>query len=151
MQKALEIEEYLSKNLKNEEIEITDIEYVKENGNWVLRIFIDKNGGVNMNDCEKASLKFSAELDESGILNEPYILEVSSPGIDRALKKEKDFKRFVGSQVRLQTITPIDNQRNFLGVLLSFENNIIKINDVTNGIKEMNFSGIRKANIEPNI
>ncbi|MDR0823150.1 MAG: ribosome maturation factor RimP [Endomicrobium sp.] len=148
MQKELEIEEYLSKKLENTEIEIINVEYVKENGSWILRIFIDKDGGVNMNDCEKASLQFSKDLDENPLLNESYVLEVSSPGINRILKKEKDFKKFIGSTIRVQTIIPIGNQKNFLGKLLSFDNNIVKINDVTNGIKEIEFSNIKKTNIE---
>ena len=90
-------------------------------------------------------------LDTSDILNESYVLEVSSPGINRALRKEKDFKRFAGEKVRVQTFTPVNNQKNFLGKLISFENGKAKINDVTNGEVEINFLDIKKANLEADI
>ncbi|MDR3244001.1 MAG: ribosome maturation factor RimP [Elusimicrobiota bacterium] len=151
MSKISEIEEFLSDKFQNAEIEIVDIEYIKENGKWILRVFIDKNGGVNMDDCEKASRQISAYLDEISALDDSYILEVSSPGLNRVLKKEKDFQKFVGFTVRLQSIIPIGNQRNFFGAIISFENNILTINDATNGIRHIEFSNIRKANIETSL
>jgi ribosome maturation factor RimP len=142
------IEIFLNSKIQNSDIEITDLEYIKENGSWILRIFIDKENGITIDDCEKMGYEFSKYLDESEILDNSYVLEVSSPGLNRTLKKEKDFKRFVNSNIRLHSIVPIDGQRNFLGELLSFDNDLIKINDVTNGIKEIQFSNIKKANIE---
>jgi ribosome maturation factor RimP len=112
---------------------------------------MDKEGGVNLDDCEKMSRIFDAILDENDIINESYILEVSSPGIYRPLKKESDYERFIGDKVRIQTLAAFNNQRNFIGELISYENAIVKIDDATSGICEIEFSNIKKANLEPDI
>ena len=149
--KALEIEQLLTPTAEKENMEIVNAEYVKESGDWILRIFIDKDGGITMSDCAQMSSVFSAVLDESAndILTESYVLEVSSPGIDRALKTEKAFKKFAGSKIKVKTAEAINNQRNFLGELLSCDNGKIKMNDVTKGEVEIEMSNITKANIEP--
>ncbi|OEG71033.1 ribosome maturation factor RimP [Candidatus Endomicrobiellum trichonymphae] len=153
MKKAQKIEDLLAPVAASEKIEIVDVQYVKEAGDWVARIFIDKDGGVTINDCENISCIFSAFLDESDsdILKDSYVLEISSPGFNRVLKNEKNFRRFVGSKTRIQTFKPINNQRNFLGTLLNFEDGKIKIDDAINGIVEIEFSDIKKANIETDI
>jgi ribosome maturation factor RimP len=147
MTKVKEIESLLEPVATKESYELVDVEFVKENGDWVVRIFIDKDGGVTMSDCEKMSLLFGAILDESNILKDSYVLEVSSPGINRVLKK-KSFKRFIGSKIRFQTFELINNQKNFLGNLLDFKDGKIKVDDDTNGIVEINFLDIKKANVE---
>ena len=76
--------------------ELVDVEYVKEAGNWYLRGYIDKPGGITVNDCEAVSRKFSDRLDENDFIEDSYIMEISSPGLDRPLKKEKDFVRSMG-------------------------------------------------------
>jgi len=151
MDKALQIEQLLAPVAQKENMEVVDVEYVKENGDMILRVFIDKDGGINMSDCEKMSVLFSAVLDEPAgdIFADSYMLEVSSPGLDRALKTEKAFKKFAGSKIRVKTANSINNQRNFLGELLSCENGKIKINDVTKGEVEIDIADITKANIEP--
>ncbi|MDR3092486.1 MAG: ribosome maturation factor RimP [Endomicrobium sp.] len=151
MEKTQEIEDLLAPIAAEKKVEIVDVQYVKEVGSWVARIFIDKDGGVTMKDCENISYVFSAFLDKSDILKDSYILEISSPGPNRVLKKEESFKRFVGSKVRIQTFKPINNQRNFLGTLLNFKDGKMKINDVANGIVEIEFSDIKKANIETDV
>jgi ribosome maturation factor RimP len=151
MSKEQEVESLLLPVAEKEKIEIIDINCVKENNNKIVRIFIDKDNGVTMSDCENMSRIFSAALDKSDILTDSYILEVSSPGLNRVLKKEENFKRFKGSKVRIQTFNSINNQKNFLGVLLDFNNGKVKISDVTNGIIEIDFSDIKKANIETDI
>ena len=147
---AKEIENLLAKPAQDLGFELVDAEYVKENGSMVARIFIDKENGVSvsLDDCEKASRLFSEILDSGNLLADSYVLEVSSPGLNRALKTEKSFKRFTGSKIRVRTEEPINNQRNFLGELCSFENGIIEINDVTNGKVKIELSNIRKANVE---
>lgn len=151
MNKVNNIESLLSEVSTKNNIEIVDVQYIKENGDWVLRIFIDKDSGVTMSDCEKFSYIFNEILDKSNILQDSYILEVSSPGLNRVLKQEKSFKRFIGSKVRIQTHVSINNQKNFLGPLLSFNNGVVTINDVTNGVVNINFSDIKKANLETEI
>ncbi|MDR1926823.1 MAG: ribosome maturation factor RimP [Endomicrobium sp.] len=148
MNKIEEIKILLDPIAKISSIEIVDIQYVKENGVWILRIFIDKDGGVTISDCENISNVFGVILDESNVLkNSYYILEISSPGLNRVLKKKESFKRFIGSVVRIQTFELINNQRNFLGKLLDFKNNKLKIDDVTNGIVGIKFLNIKKANV----
>ncbi|BAV58787.1 ribosome maturation factor RimP [Candidatus Endomicrobiellum trichonymphae] len=151
MRKVQEIEDLLAPVAAREKIEIVDVQYSKKAGDWVARIFIDKDSGVTISDCENISCIFGAFLDESDILKDSHVLEISSPGFKRVLKSEKSFRRFIGSKTRIRTFKPINNQRNFLGTLLNFDDGRIKINDVTNGVVEIEFSDIRKANIEADI
>jgi ribosome maturation factor RimP len=151
MKKAQKMKDLLAPVAAREKIEIVDVQYVKEAGDWIARIFIDKDGGVTINDCENISYIFSTFLDRGDILKDSYVLEISSPGFNRVLKNEKSFRRFMGSKTRIQTFKPINNQRNFLGTLLNFEDGRIKIDDVVNGIVEIEFSDIKKANIERDI
>jgi ribosome maturation factor RimP len=151
MKKSQKIESLLAPVAAREKIEIVDVHYVKEAGGWVARIFIDKDGGVTINDCENISSIFGTFLDESDILKDSYVLEISSPGFNRVLKNEKSFRRFMGSKTRIQTCKPINNQRNFLGTLLNLEDGRRKIDDVINGIVEIEFSDIKKANVETDI
>jgi ribosome maturation factor RimP len=148
MIKAKKIESLLEPIAIKKGYELVDVQYVKENGDWVVRIFIDKNGGVAMSDCEKMSMLFGVALDESNILKNFYVLEISSPGFNKILKKEESFKRFIGSKIKLRTVEPISNQKNFLGNLLDCKDGKIKIDDVSNGIFEINFLDIKKVNVE---
>ena len=149
--KIKEIEDLLSSVAQGEGMEIVDVQYVKENGNRILRVFIDKEMGISMDDCEHMSHIISAFLDDKDILKDSYVLEISSPGLNRALKKEESFNRFTGEKVRIQTFNPVNNQKNFLGELLGFNDGKVKINDVTKGIVEIEFSDIKKANLEADI
>ena len=97
--------------------ELVDVEYVKEAGNWYLRIYIDKEGGININDCELVSRAFSEILDKEDPIEDAYILEVSSPGLGRPLKKDKDFQRNLGEEVEVRTYKPINKQKEFVGLL----------------------------------
>ncbi|MDR3071496.1 MAG: ribosome maturation factor RimP [Endomicrobium sp.] len=151
MTKAQEIEKLLEPIALKERIEIVDVQYVKENDKWVVRIFIDKDGGVKISDCENMSGVFSEILDESDVLKDSYVLEISSPGLNRILKKEESFKRFAGSRIRVRTNNLINNQQNFLGKLLSCETGKIKMDDVTSGIVEIKLLDIKKANVETDI
>ncbi|MCA6070388.1 MAG: ribosome maturation factor RimP [Endomicrobium sp.] len=151
MSEIEEIEKLLKPVAEQEKIEVVDVQYVKEDGDWIARIFIDNDHGITMSDCERVSHVFSNVLDKSDILKESYILEISSPGLNRVLKKEESFKRFIGSKVKIQTLKSINNQRNFLGELLDFSDGKVKINDATNGIVDINFLDIKKANIETDI
>ena len=97
--------------------ELVDVEYVKEAGTWYLRIYIDKEGGININDCELVSRAFSEILDNEDPIEDAYILEVSSPGLGRPLKKDKDFQRNLGEEVEVRTYKPINKQKEFVGLL----------------------------------
>ena len=97
--------------------ELVDVEYVKEAGTWYLRGYIDKPGGITVNDCEDVSRAFSDILDEQDFIEDSYIMEISSPGLDRPLKKEKDFKRSLGKLVEIRTYRPIEKQKELGGML----------------------------------
>lgn len=102
-------------------VEIYDIEYVKEGSDWYLRAYIDKTDGVNINDCENVSRALSDALDEEDFIQDAYILEVSSPGLGRALKKDKHLQKSLGEEVELKTYKPIDKQKEFRGILKAFD------------------------------
>lgn len=109
-------------------LELVDIEYIKEGGSWFLRIFIDKLEGVTHDDCQAVSERVSAILDEKDPIPQSYILEVSSPGIERPLKKPTDFERFRGHKVRASTFSPVNGQKEFVGELVGLENGHVVIN-----------------------
>lgn len=107
--KAIEeaVEALLEPILDADGIELVDVEYVRER-NWILRIFIDKEGGVDLADCQSISEKAGEILDEKDIIPDNYMLEVSSPGLDRVLKKDKDFRRYAGSDVDVKLFAPLE-------------------------------------------
>lgn len=108
-------------------VEIYDVEYVKEGSDWYLRAYIDKPGGVNINDCENVSRALSDEMDREDFIEDAYILEVSSPGLGRALKKDKHLEKSLGEEVEIKTYKPIDKQKEFHGVLKSFDADAITV------------------------
>ena len=107
--------------------ELVDVEYVKEAGTWYLRIYIDKEGGININDCELVSRAFSDILDKEDYIEDAYILEVSSPGLGRPLKKEKDFRRNLGEEVEVRTYKPINKQKEFIGLLDAWDKETVTL------------------------
>ena len=107
--------------------ELVDVEYVKEAGTWYLRVYIDKPGVITVDDCEALSRKFSDILDEKDYIEDTYIFEVSSPGLGRPLKKEKDFQRSLGEEVEIRTYRPIDRQKEFAGILKTFDKDTVTI------------------------
>ncbi len=107
--------------------ELVDVEYVKEGGTWYLRAYIDKPGGISIDDCEVVSRRLSDILDEKDYIDDSYIMEVSSPGLGRPLKKEKDFKRSLGKEVEIRTYRMIDKQKEFTGVLKDYDNDTVTI------------------------
>ena len=109
--------------------ELVDVEYVKEAGEWYLRGYIDKPGGITVNDCEAVSRAFSDKLDEEDFIEESYIMEISSPGLDRPLKREKDFARSMGKLVEIRTYRPIDKQKEFCGELTAYDSNSVTIDE----------------------
>lgn len=142
------IEKIILPLAEKENVEIVDIEYVRENGENILRIYIDSPDGVNLDLCTKMSRIFGNEIDKDDPIKEHYILEISSPGIDRILKKEKDFLRFKGFCIKVTTVAAINNQKHFKGQLVAVANNKIVINDVTNGIVEIEILKILRAQVD---
>lgn len=128
MSKVTEVvEEIISPILDQLGFELVDIEYVKEGKEWFLRLYIDKDGGVDIEDCGLASEKVSEKLDEIDPIPHNYFLEVSSPGAERPLKKEKDFLRSIGKRVYVKTYEPIDGEKTFEGKLAEYDGNSVKV------------------------
>jgi ribosome maturation factor RimP len=127
--------------------ELVDLEFKREVGTWVLRVFIDGPGGVSLDDCARVSHQLSATLDVADVIPMAYSLEVSSPGLNRPLKKEADFRRFVGQKARIRTRHPVgESRRNFAGTLVSVEAGRVKI-DVGDQVCEVPVEDVEKANL----
>ncbi|MBQ8318245.1 MAG: ribosome maturation factor RimP [Lachnospiraceae bacterium] len=107
--------------------ELVDVEYVKEGADYYLRVYADKEGGINIDDCVLISRALEAKLDEADKIKDAYILEVSSPGLTRPLKKEKDFKRSIGKLVEIKLYKAYDGTKELTGVLESFDDDKITI------------------------
>ncbi|WP_122642949.1 ribosome maturation factor RimP [Luxibacter massiliensis] len=120
-------EELLEPIVTGSGFELVDVEYVKEGGTWYLRAYIDKPGGITVDDCEKVSREFSDILDQKDYIEDSYIFEVSSPGLGRPLKKEKDFKRSLGEEVEIRTYRMIGRQKEFTGILKDFDKDTVTI------------------------
>ena len=122
-------EELLLPIMEENGFELVDVEYVKEGGNWYLRAYIDKPGGISVNDCELVSRRLSDLLDEKDYVEDAYILEVSSPGLGRPLKKEKDFKRRLGELVEGRTYRMVEKRKEFTGILKAYDDNTVTIEE----------------------
>ena len=107
--------------------ELVDGEYVKEGGTWYLRAYIDKEGGISVDDCEVVSRKVSDLLDEQDFIDESYIFEVSSPGLGRPLKKEKDYARSMGKELEIRTYRAIQKEKEFYGILKAYDADTVTI------------------------
>jgi len=116
--------------------ELVDVEYVKEGGSWYLRAYIDKEGGITVNDCEAVSRRMNDLLDEEDFIDEAYIFEVSSPGLGRPLKKEKDYVRSMGKELEIRTYRAIDRKKEFFGILKAYTEDTVTI---LSGEEELTF------------
>lgn len=122
------VEKLGNKLLKDTDFELVDTEFVKEK-DWYLRIFVDKAGGIDLDDCQRLSQKFSDILDYEDVIEEPYILEVSSPGLDRVLRKDRDFLREKGKTVDVTLYAPLDGKKHFTGTLDSRDKEFLYLKD----------------------
>ncbi|PLX91958.1 MAG: ribosome maturation factor [Desulfuromonas sp.] len=138
-------------------LELVDIEFISQGSEWLLRLFIDKPGGVNLDDCAEFSRELSTILDVEEVIEMAYRLEVSSPGIDRPLKKAADFERFKGEMVRAKTFEAVDpdmrgyKRKTFIGTLLGLEQGIVAIeqNDKAGGRVDLPLDSLEAINLEP--
>lgn len=149
--KKREIEELTRKlvlSIINEyDFELVDVEYVKEGPHMYLRIYIDKDGGITIEDCQKVSEKLSDKLDEIDPIEENYFLEVSSPGLDRPLKTDRDLERNLDNEVEISLYKNEKGKKKHMGKLLSFTDDIIEILDENNEKIEFNRKNISKINL----
>ena len=128
-------EELLMPIIEENNYELVDVEYVKEAGNWYLRAYIDKEGGFTIGDCEKVSRAFSDLLDEHDFIEDAYILEVSSPGLGRPLKKEKDYVRSMGKELEIRTYRALDGEKEFYGILTAYDDKTVTIRQEDESLK----------------
>lgn len=131
-------EELILPILSEFHFELVDVEYVKEGGTYYLRAYIDKEGGITVNDCEDVSRKMNEILDREDYIDGSYIFEVSSPGLGRPLKKEKDYARSMGKRLEIRTYRAIDHEKEFYGILKAYDADSVTI--VTDEEKEMTFT-----------
>jgi ribosome maturation factor RimP len=148
------IEEIVKPIIEARNLDLVDIEYVSSAEGMVLRIYIDKDGGVSLKDCEDVSIVLSAVLDTYDLIKEHYFLEVSSPGLYRELKKEKDFLRYKGHRIKVklyQTLPQLKGQKVIIGILKEYKDNFITI--VLDSGEELllDLKTVAKANLEPDI
>lgn len=117
--------------IEDEGCELWAVEYVREAGTWYLRIFIDKDGGVGIDDCERISRRLDPILDEEDPIPDSYVFEVGSAGAERELKRPRDFEKFMGSSVELKFYQPVDGKKTVVGNLEGYENGDVTVNAVT--------------------
>lgn len=118
--------------IEENQFELVDVEYVKEGANYYLRVYADKPDGINIDDCVLISRQLEEKLDAEDFIQEAYILEVSSPGLGRPLKKDKDFQRSIGKNVEIKLYKPQDKQKEFQGCLTAFDEETVSIETETN-------------------
>src|SRR3984893_1542913 len=129
-------------------VELVHAEVAGPEGQPIVRLFIDKPGGVTHGDCSKVSHQLSTVLDVEDFIHSAYVLEVSSPGLERGLYKRADYERFAGSLARVRTRRPIEGQRNFRGRLLGIDGDEVLFEDRTSGRVTVPLDSIAKANLE---
>lgn len=115
--------------LEKNQFELVDVEYVKEGSTWYLRAYIDKEGGITVNDCELVAREMNEILDREDYVADSYVFEVSSPGLGRPLKKEKDYIRNMGKEIEIRTYRAINRQKEFTGILKAYDDKSVTITD----------------------
>ncbi len=144
------IKEIIEIPILKRNIELVDLEWRRERRGWVLRIFIDKPGGVTVEDCAKISGLVGDILDKEDIIHHSYVLEVSSPGIERPLVKKEDYERFRGEKAKITLKTPVSGRKNFTGIIIGIKEDLVQM-EVDGRIWEFPLENIKKANLQPEI
>lgn len=129
-------------------MEIVDVEFGPERGRWILRVFIDKEGGITVDDCASVSRELGDLIEAEDIIDYPYVLEISSPGLNRPLRKESDFIRSIGKMVKLKMSRPINRRRNFTGRLANVREGVISLLVDENNLVELPLKEIDKARLK---
>ena len=119
-------EELITPILERMHFELVDVEYVKEGGTWYLRAYIDKEGGITVNDCEAVAREMNEILDREDFVEDSYVFEVSSPGLGRPLKKEKDYVRSMGKEIEIRTYRAINREKEFYGILSAYDETTVR-------------------------
>jgi ribosome maturation factor RimP len=140
------VTELIEHGLLAKGLELVDVEFKKVGKNWVLRIYIDREGGVTLEDCQKVSRLAGDLIEVEDVIEPVYTLEVSSPGLNRVLKKEKDFLKYSGKQITVQCHAPMDGRKKFTGILTDFIDQSIHL-DVDGQQHTIPLSLVAKANL----
>ena len=146
-----EIEKTVAPALSEAGVELVDVEYRREPHGWTLRFYLDKPGGFSLTDCEEWTDRLGSVLDQTNLIDHAYSLEVSSPGLDRPLKKPEDFQRFLGVDAVIKLYAAQNNQKNFHGRLVRLENGELTVDDRTSGLVKLPLSAIAGARLDPQI
>ena len=133
--------------LSTQGMELVEVEYRREGNGWVLRLYIDKEGGITVEDCSQVSQEVGRNLDVEDFISTPYTLEVSSPGLNRPLKSRRDFSKYRNHLIKLKTVDPIQNRRHFKGKLTGVSETWIEI-EVAGEVFQIPLSNVAKANLE---
>jgi ribosome maturation factor RimP len=153
-----------AKNILNEQIdqltapvlqehgaELVDLQFIHEHGQWVLRFFLDKPGGITLGDCATISEHIGRTLDATDVIKQRYSLEVSSPGINRPLKKESDYQRFLGERVDVTLYAPLNGRRHFKGTLQSVNAGVVIVQEAPQQEHTLPLADVAKARLDPEI
>ena len=141
-----QVEEVAESLVVSEGMELVDLEYRREGPRWMLRLFIDKEGGVTVDDCARISRELGDLLDAKDVIPQAYILEVSSPGLNRRIRKKEDFSRFAGQKIQLWLVSPKDGRKKIVGDLVGVEGEEVVVNH-TEGRISVALKDIAKANL----
>ena len=131
--------------------ELVRCEYIHQQGRWFLRLYIDREGGVNIDNCGAVSRQMSAMLDVDDFIPHAYNLEVSSPGLDRPLNTADDYARFAGEQVKVRTTAPVQGRRRFRGVLGGLEGDLVTIHEAGGQVFEIPIEQVRSTRLDPQL
>lgn len=143
---AKEIADLVEPILEGIGFELVEVEYLSERGRWILRLYVDKEGGVSVDDCARVSREVGDVIDVKDIIRHGHVLEVSSPGLHRPLRKEKDFLGAVGKKVKLMTAEPMEGRRNFKGRLRAFHEGTLTL-ETEEGVKDLLLENVERANL----
>jgi ribosome maturation factor RimP len=146
-----QIEQLSDPVLKEHGMELVLVEFVHEHGTWVLRYFLDKPGGITLDDCANMSNQLGRMLDAANVIPQSYSLEVSSPGVYRPLRKPQDFERFKGERVDINLFAPINGRRHFRGTIEGVDEGNVQVKDSTQQLFSLPLAGISKAKLDPEI
>ena len=142
-----EIRQVVEPILHSQDLGLVDLEYQRESRGWVLRIYLDREGGVTLDECAEVSREVGAVLEVKDLIPNPYVLEVSSPGLTRSLRKPEDFNKYRNRLVKIKLYEPLEGRKNFKGTLLGLEDERVLM-DIEGRVYELPLQGIAKANLE---
>jgi ribosome maturation factor RimP len=144
------IEETIENALAQDAFELVDMKYLQEGGRWVLRFYVDKHGGITLDDCERISEKIGSILDATDAMTHAYHLEVSSPGVDRIIKKERDFERFSGHRVKVRLKKAVDGRRRYQGYLRGLEAEAVVLESGDSTVR-LPLAAIEETRLDPEL